>query len=416
MSKFLIFISGISLLFNTHQLNSGTPIEGSQIIHLEAPQIAKTIGASQAISSGQTIAIFLGYTTQAAGAEKILHNFTEFKQAFGTSPNFGNTTNPAQTEFLLDYALQSFWGNGGAKAQVISVGTYKEEGREKKAAHFSKWLSKLGKAEANSLLILPDAVLLSDKDYRSLSNEILSTSARTGSFALLDVKYEIGESLSNLSQNFRNTISSNHRKEGAAYFPYIKTANSPWMGPSAAVAGQIVKLDVAKGVWKAPANIALTVNSLERNVSEMEQRTLNVDVNAGLSINAIRSFPGRGVLIWGARTLDGNSNEWKYVPVRRLMLMLDKDVANILQKYKKEDNTQMTWLAIKKEVEQLLSHLWRKGAFSGSKAKDAYFVKVGLGETMTAQNVQNGDIILELGVAMTRPAEFIISKHSLKLE
>ncbi|MEM6807032.1 MAG: hypothetical protein AAF696_36865, partial [Bacteroidota bacterium] len=318
--------------------------------------------------------------------------------------------------FLLADALRSFWENGGGSALIISVGTYEQEGKEKKAIHFDKALAKLAKAKENRLLVIPEAILLSDKDYRSLSNKMLSTAARTRSFALLDVKYEVGQNVSTAAQNFRNSINSNHTKEGAAYFPYVKLNEASWMGPSASVAGQIVGRDASKGVWKAPANIALTVDELERNISEGEQQILNTDPHAGLSINAIRSFSGRGILIWGARTLDANSNEWRYVPVRRFILMLDREVSAILQKYKQAPNSQASWNAIKTEVETLLADFWRKAAFSGSKAKAAYFVKVGLGETMTQQDIQDGNIVLELGVAMTRPAEFIIRKHTLSLE
>jgi phage tail sheath protein FI len=151
-------------------------------------------------------------------------------------------------------------------------------------------------------------------------------------------------------------------------------------------------------------------------VSHDQQADLNVDATSGKSINAIRTFTGRGTLVYGARTLAGNDNEWRYIPVRRLYIFIEESVKKATEFVVFEPNDANTWLRAKTMIENFLSKLWRDGALAGAKPEEAFFVRVGLGQTMSAQDILEGRLIIEIGLAAVRPAEFIILKFSHKLQ
>lgn len=182
--------------------------------------------------------------------------------------------------------------------------------------------------------------------------------------------------------------------------------------PSGSVAGIYAMVDESRGVWKAPANISINaVTGPTVLLTNMDQHNLNINPS-GKSINAIRSFPGKGTLIWGARTLDGNSSEWKYISVRRFCNMVQESVEKALPQLVNEPNDANTWTKVKAMIENFLTQLWREGALAGSTSKEAFFVKAGLGETMTQQDITEGRLIVELGMALIRPAEFIVLRFS----
>ena len=187
--------------------------------------------------------------------------------------------------------------------------------------------------------------------------------------------------------------------------------------PSSAIAGVYARVDKDRGVWKAPANVGLNyVTSLSVKVTSEDQESLNVDTVAGKSINAIRAFTGKGILVWGARTLAGNDNEWRYVPVRRFFNMVEESVKKATAQFVFEPNDANTWVKVRAMIENFLSSQWRAGALAGAKEEQAFYVRVGLGQTMTAQDILNGYMHVEIGMAVVRPAEFIVLKFSHKLQ
>ncbi len=177
--------------------------------------------------------------------------------------------------------------------------------------------------------------------------------------------------------------------------------------PSAALAGIYTMVDNSRGVWKAPANVSLSaVSSPTVNINHEEQEDLNVDT-AGKSINAIRTFIGEGTLVWGARTLDGNSLDWRYINVRRTMIMLEESVRLATKAYVFEPNVANTWVTIKSMISNFLASVWKRGGLAGSSPEDAFSVHVGLGETMTGEDILEGILRVTVLVALSRPAEFI---------
>jgi uncharacterized protein len=187
--------------------------------------------------------------------------------------------------------------------------------------------------------------------------------------------------------------------------------------PSGAVAGVYAFVDRTRGVWKAPANVSLSsVIGPTRAIDYYDQEDLNVDVNGGKSINAIRAFTGAGVLIWGARTLAGNDNEWRYVPVRRFFNMVEESVKKATGWAVFEPNDANLWMKVKGMIDNYLIQKWRDGALVGATPDKAFYTSVGLGVTMTAQDVLEGRLIIEIGMAVVRPAEFIILRFSHKMQ
>ncbi len=187
--------------------------------------------------------------------------------------------------------------------------------------------------------------------------------------------------------------------------------------PSAAVAGAYATTDRERGVWKAPANVSLNaVIGPVKKITSKDQERLNVDTTSGKSINAIRSFVGKGTMVWGARTLAGNDNEWRYVSVRRLFNMIEESTKKASQFAVFESNDAVTWLKMKAMIESFLYGIWQQGGLAGATEEQAYFVNIGLGKTMTQQDILEGKMIVEIGLAAVRPAEFIILKFSHKLQ
>jgi uncharacterized protein len=177
--------------------------------------------------------------------------------------------------------------------------------------------------------------------------------------------------------------------------------------PSAAMAGVYSYVDGTAGVWKAPANVSLnSVVSPAVNISFEDQEGLNVDIH-GKSINAIRSFIGEGVLVWGARTLDGNSLDWRYVSVRRTMIMLEQSIKQAAKAFVFENNVSTTWVTLKSMIRNFLTGIWKRGGLAGAAPDDAFQVFCGLGETMTPEDILEGILRITVLVAVTHPAEFI---------
>jgi hypothetical protein len=179
--------------------------------------------------------------------------------------------------------------------------------------------------------------------------------------------------------------------------------------PSAGMAGVMTTIDTQDGVWEAPANTSMVgVASLPIRLSESQQGGLNIDAVSGKSINAIRFFNGIGILIWGARTLDGNSLDWKYLSVRRTMIMLEQSCKLASQAYVFQPNVKNTWEAVKAMIGSFLTSIWKQGGLQGATPSDAFSVDCGLGSTMTGNDILNGFMNVSVKVAVVRPAEFIV--------
>lgn len=206
----------------------------------------------------------------------------------------------------------------------------------------------------------------------------------------------------------------------ALYTPWYKTAveyidtedndafktKEIFIPPSGAMAGIYARNDSERGVHKVPANIQVRgALEVKVNYTGREQAELNPK-----GVNCIREFPGRGILVWGARTI-ASDPQWKYVSVRRLLIFLEESIDEGTKWVAFEPNEPNLWARVEQMISSFLMLQWRKGALQGSKPQDAFFVKCNR-ETMTQDDITNGRLVCMIGVSPTRPAEFMFFRIS----
>jgi len=186
--------------------------------------------------------------------------------------------------------------------------------------------------------------------------------------------------------------------------------------PAAGMAGVYSAIDSSRGVWKAPANVGFnSVITPTVKLTHEDQEDLNITVT-GKSVNAIRTFTGEGPVIWGARTMDGNSQDWRYINVRRTMIYIEQSIKFAAKAYVFEPNTSSTWVLIRSMISSFLSNLWTQGGLVGLTPGDAYEVLIGLGSTMTPNDILDGVMRITVKVAVSRPAEFIVITFQQKMQ
>lgn len=177
--------------------------------------------------------------------------------------------------------------------------------------------------------------------------------------------------------------------------------------PSGALAGIWTLNDANHGVWSAPANMALNqVVQPKVSLNEAQQAGYNVPLN-GNAIDILREFPNRGTVVWGARTLDGNSNDYRYIQVRRTLIYIQQSITLALEQFVFAANDGKTWTTVTAMISNFLTQLWQSGGLMGDKASDAFTVSCGLGSSMTGEDILNGYMIVNVTLQMVHPAEFI---------
>lgn len=232
----------------------------------------------------------------------------------------------------------------------------------------------------------------------------------TNRFAILDMPLEYRE-VSQL-QEFKEGVDSSY---AAMYHPWLQCYDAlanckVFLPPSGSVAGIYARTDNSRGVHKAPANeIVRNCTGLSVNYNEAEQGKLNPK-----GINLIRSLPGQGIRVWGARTCSSDGN-WKYVNVRRLFIFLEESIRANTNWAVFEPNDEMLWSRVEGTIRVFLTTQWRNGALSGATADEAFFINIGK-STMTEDDILNGRLICVIGVAPVRPAEFVIFRITQKME
>ncbi len=227
-------------------------------------------------------------------------------------------------------------------------------------------------------------------------------------FAVLDVprdKKTVDEVLGH-----RNYFDSQF---AAMYHPWVKvldplTKNTVAIPPSGSVLGVYARTDNTRGVHKAPANeVVSACVGLDFNYTTGEQDVLNPK-----GVNLIRSFTGQGIRVWGARTVSSNAL-WRYVNVRRLFIFIEESIKTSTNWVVFEPNDQILWLRVRRTIEIFLGDVWRTGALAGSTEDEAFFVNIGP-NTMTQGDIDAGRLICEIGIAASKPAEFVIFRVTQK--
>ena len=203
--------------------------------------------------------------------------------------------------------------------------------------------------------------------------------------------------------NYRGIIDSTY---AAMYHPWIQVFDrssnkADFVPPSGAVMGVYSRTDISRGVHKAPANEIVFCSGLKVNYTKDEQDILNPE-----GVNLIRAIPGEGIRIWGARTASNNS-AFKYVNIRRLFIFVMESIKASTNWVVFEPNDNTLWQRVSLTITSFLDGLWRTGMLSGSSPGEAYFVEIGP-STMTLDDIRNGRLICNIGIAPSRPAEFVI--------
>ncbi|WP_338149586.1 phage tail sheath family protein [Xenorhabdus bovienii] len=373
------------------------------------------------ITTGQqeipsAVPVFIGYITrnqQQAKAAVRIDNLAEYTQIFGD-------------EHVMAFAVRHYFDNGGQQAFVLPLEgdmpsakmTQTEAETLMVALRADAVREAIGGETQITLILAPDIARLNDRvidDQPTLVKlwsegwmTLLQLSQiRSNLFVLLDAPDEVKQ-----AQQCLRTLSSGYRQWGAAYWPRLETTyrdksgkQSIVLSPTAAIAAVIQRTDNEVGVWKAPANIALS--QVIRPVKPYLQGAVLFNTN-GTSLNVIRSFPGKGIRVWGCRTLENSDNTpWRYLQTRRLVSYVTVHLAQLARMYVFEPNNELTWMKCKGQSYNWLRQLWLQGGLYGSREDEAFTVQLGVNETMTEEDVRAGKMIMKVSLALLYPAEFI---------
>ncbi|MGL4598950.1 MAG: phage tail sheath family protein [Bacteroidia bacterium] len=424
-------------------------------------------------SVATAVPAFIGYTAIGTlNKPTRITSMLEFEQTFGgpakekfavtitggviATPTF---ISPSPSKFFFYQCMQLYFANGGGPCWVVSCGSNVISG-SMADTNFTDAIAELEKIDEPTLILFPEAVNLALTGGLPVSYGTVAKAALTQCNKLQDRFTVLDSPENDISSGtvgeYRTELGTKYLSYGAAYMPHLKTTltygvdealtttgtvvstltalatsdpqlyrsilakiaeTKVTLPASAAIAGVYASVDRDRGVWKAPANVSLNnVIAPTIAITEAQQGDLNVDATSGKSINAIRAFTGKGTLVWGARTLAGNDNEWRYINVRRLFITAEESIKKATEFVVFEPNDRNTWNRVKGTISNYLTNLWRDGALVGATPDQAFFVKIGLGETMTAQDILEGKLIVQIGMAASRPAEFIILQFQHKLQ
>ena len=363
---------------------------------------------------------FLGESSKGPVNEAVLiTNWSQFVKTFGDF---------AQCSPYLAHAVYGFFNNGGSRCFVVNVGGGgdeqeltpavvgpgdKKDGKEEKKASAPK-----GPVDKDALYIGRDggpgrrsgikcfeevdeiAIIAAPGQTSPAVQDALLTHCETRKdrFAILDSPETISGGIDRLPK-------PRDSKYGAYYFPWIQCYDpekgNVYVPPSGHIAGVYSRTDSERGVHKAPANEMIRgALGLKYNVSKGEQDLLNPK-----GINAIRHMNG-AVRIWGARTLSSDPS-WRYINVRRLFIMVESSIERATQWVVFEPNDHRLWKRVTRTISSFLTLLWRNGALMGTSPEQAFYVKCDE-ETNPAEVVDAGQLVVEVGLAPVKPAEFVI--------
>ncbi len=367
----------------------GTPVSDVEVTHTasgDARAVFDTAPAQGAVVTADYQPAEV-VTTPTAGDAVLITNFSEFKANFGDfSSHAGQST--------LAHAVYGFFNNGGTRCHVARVGSWNDIGAA---------LDDFASIDEIAIVAAPGA------QAATTLGAVIDHCEQAGDrFAILDGQQQPGE-LSSAAIKGSGLRDSNY---AALYYPWVEVADPTTGGtthvpPSGHVAGIYARTDAERGVHKAPANVVVRgAVGLQDRLSKAKQDGLNPD-----GVNVIRDFGGN-ITVWGARTLGGDANgEWKYVNVRRLFLFLRESIDEGTQWVVFEPNDQALWAKIVRNVSAFLTNVWRAGALFGSTPQEAFYVKCDA-ELNTSSVREAGMVVTEIGVAVVKPAEFVIFRIS----
>ncbi|EOX8980488.1 phage tail sheath family protein [Enterobacter hormaechei] len=375
-----------------------------------------------------TMPLFIGYTSDAVKPDTTMQPVS-----VGSLTQAGSLFGQRGT---LAYSLRHFFENGGRQCYVLSLGP----GQGEPAARLQALIAELQAPPVLEALLADDRTGLVLVPELSELNEV-NTSGGAGTaeadvdalwyqgwqalltlcrqapqrFALLELPDSPAQAVTLTGQSF----SADLCQRGAAWWPRLETSyedetSAPVvLSPLPAVAAAIQRSAHDNGVWKAPANIPLARTRRPTRSILTSQALLNHD---GVSCNLIRSFVGKGVRLWGCRTLvNGENTAWRYIQTRLLVSSVEHYLCKLARAYLFEPNTAPTWMKLKGQVWTWLREQWLAGAFFGTVEDEAFSLSIGLDESMTDDDIRQGRMILQVRLALLAPAEFIAVSLTLDL-
>ncbi|BBO89471.1 phage tail sheath C-terminal domain-containing protein [Desulfosarcina ovata] len=369
------------------------------------------------------------FTCQAVGSQLVLTSGTRLPASAVVVTGPGDGTD-ASIDLLLGVANDGTELTGQASLNLLLSGAADEvslsggsDGSLPDKAAYDAVFSAFEKYRDISILCLPDQTWNTVGEQAIIDAAVAHAEKMKSRMVIIDppagTEFTTEKSVTDLG--FKP------KTYAVVYYPWAKVANPFYnaetnpgvpttllVGPSAFAAGMWAKTDGRRGVWKAPAGVEtslLGVAGLQYVVEDSEQDSLNP-----LGINCLRRMPGYGPVIWGTRTLATKAEpEWRYVPVRRTAIMIEQSIFNGIQWAVFEPNNHNLWASLRGNIGSFMDGLFRAGAFQGEKASDAYFVRCGLGDTMTQGDIDRGQVIVIVGFAPLKPAEFVIVRIQQKV-
>ncbi|RAX01779.1 MULTISPECIES: phage tail sheath family protein [unclassified Photorhabdus] len=409
----------------------------------QATRVSNWLDFTQLFNVGCITSITIKSTASTPSSPKKVDSNTEIAAITDIAPDADDTGTDYTYEVTVGTyttssdALKLYFQNGGGPCYILPI----TDTQDTTLALISELIRQ---ALEITLIVCPEQ----DSDYQSkIYNSLTPSLLNEGYFLIAD------------NQDKTSTISANVPSQTATYYPAVKvsqliqaeesvitvsgyedattkpdavknltqlkeknknvhqqvvdainntiTSHDNIIPASAVIAGVYCATDANRGVWKAPANVVLNgISDVAERLTDDQQGEMN-----SKGINAIRYFSHQGFVVWGARTLQNDDN-WRYIPVRRLFNAAERDIKQAMRFAIFEPNSQPTWERVRSAIDNYLHQLWQQGALAGNKPQEAYFVQIGENITMSDADIKQGKMIVKIGIAAVRPAEFIILQFS----
>jgi uncharacterized protein len=340
---------------------------------------------------------FLGY----AGEANQVSDRVPFYQPWPLTlwPQFVQHFGRPGPDNYLAYAVRGFFENGGELCYVVRL----DENAASVQTALEDGLAALEPVDSIDLVCAPD-IMRNSTQVTTFQQMVLDHCDKAGDrFAILD---SLADAHAQKVLEQRHVLKG---ANGALYFPWVKVPGGPastkgFVPPCGHVAGVYAACDERVGVHKAPANEELAgVLDLQFHLTDAQQADLNP-----VGVNCLRAFPGRGIRVWGARTLAGQEQaEWTYVNVRRLFLTAGRWIERAMAGVVFEPNDVRLWVRLERELSAYLSDLFRRGALMGRTEEEAFYVRCNA-ETNPPQVREAGQVVTEIGLAPALPGEFVV--------
>ena len=331
-------------------------------------------------------------------------------EPFAARPALSPPTAAALLAALVSSGEQGVQLVGGSDGDELTPSALEGQAGDSDTSSPATGLAALGEVDDIAIVAMPDSTYFQDEASATEAVGALIAHCERDRYRFAVIDPPENRTISGV-RAFRSRFDSTF---AALYYPWLRISDPTRQSaaglpptpldvpPSGAVAGIFARSDSERGVHKAPANeVVHGITELVTHVTAGKQEVLNPE-----GVNALGFFEGRGNLVWGARTISSDP-EWKYVNVRRLFIYLEHSIEKSTQWAVFESNDERLWETIRRMIEDFLTSIWRSGALMGTKREEAFFVHCDR-TTMTQSDLDNGRLVCLVGVAPTRPAEFVI--------